>query len=95
MSQKNDEQYDIFVNVLNKDYDWLAKDLKRVSDIGCVNEEEYQEQVYSDALTLGEVPQLPMHYVPRTSEVSADTIFVIIYAIICMLLNCKTWTKKV
>lgn len=65
--QKGNEEYDNFLDILSQEYDWLANSIRR--DIGCVSEIEYEEQIYSEALASGDVPQLPMHYVPRTSEV--------------------------
>ena len=56
------------MDILHKDYEWLYKSLAIGNGSGG-NVAEIEEKSYYDALTLGDLPRLPPHYVPRKVEV--------------------------
>ncbi|KAK4883286.1 hypothetical protein RN001_006605 [Aquatica leii] len=65
IANKDNRAYDNFINVLRKDYDWLSKGLQEVNDDNDVKH-GLHEDVFQDALVLGNVPRQPPYYVKRT-----------------------------
>lgn len=64
MQYGNNAKYDIFVESLAKDYDWLWMKLKMDSTEADINES------FEDSLSRGDVPRLPDHHVKRAAVVS-------------------------